>query len=79
MALVIALLLMGLLVLVVAPLRFPPPDPSPGGFVAVDGTLSGNAEAVAWQLYRGYLLPFEIVSLFLLVAMIGAVVLGRRD
>ena len=79
MAFVIALLLMGLLVLVVAPLRFPEPDPSPAGFVAADGVLAGNAEAVAWQLYRGYLLPFEIVSLFLLVAMIGAVVLGRRD
>jgi NADH-quinone oxidoreductase subunit J len=33
---------------------------------------------VAWMLYRDYLLPFEIASLFLLVAMIGAVVLGRR-
>jgi NADH-quinone oxidoreductase subunit J len=39
----------------------------------------GNTQAVAWVLYRDQLLPFEIASLFLLVAMIGAVVLGRRD
>ena len=34
--------------------------------------------AVAWLLFRDYLLPFEIASIFLLVAMIGAVVLGRK-
>ena len=50
----------------------------PGGLVTVDGEALGNSQAVAWVLYRDYLLPFEIASLFLLVAMIGAVVLGRR-
>ncbi len=30
-------------------------------------------------LYRDYLLPFEVASIFLLVAMIGAVVLGKRS
>ncbi len=40
--------------------------------------VKGNSEAVAWGLYRDYALPFEIASLFLLVAMIGAVVLGKR-
>ena len=44
----------------------------------VEGELLGNSEAVAWLLYREYLLPFEVASVFLLVAMIGAVVLGRR-
>jgi NADH-quinone oxidoreductase subunit J len=39
----------------------------------------GNSQAVAWNLYTKNLLPFEIASLFLLVAMIGAVVLGRRQ
>jgi NADH-quinone oxidoreductase subunit J len=34
---------------------------------------------VAWSLFRDYLLPFEIASVFLLVAMIGAVVLGKRS
>ena len=45
----------------------------------IDGESVGNTEAVGWLLYRDFLLPFEIASLFLLVAMIGAVVLGRRD
>jgi NADH-quinone oxidoreductase subunit J len=77
-ALAVAAILGGLLVLVFAPLRFPPPVPSPPGFVEAAGERVGNSQAVAWELYRTYLLPFEIVSLFLLVAMIGAVVLGRR-
>jgi NADH-quinone oxidoreductase subunit J len=40
--------------------------------------VAGNTEAVSWVLYRDYLLPFEVASIFLLVAMIGAVVLGKR-
>ena len=40
---------------------------------------AGNSQAVAWNLYTENLLPFEIASVFLLVAMIGAVVLGRRQ
>lgn len=39
----------------------------------------GNSESVALGLYRDTLLPFEIASVFLLVAMIGAVVLGKRS
>lgn len=38
-----------------------------------------NAEAVAMALYSDYLVPFEVVSLFLLVAMIGAIVIGKRE
>ena len=41
--------------------------------------LFGNTQAVAWNLYTQHLLPFEIASIFLLIAMIGAVVLGRRQ
>lgn len=44
----------------------------------VTEVVSGNSQAVAWGLYRDYLLPFEVASVFLLVAMIGAVVLGKR-
>ena len=36
----------------------------------------GNTEAVGMELYRDYLLPFEVVSIVLLVAMIGAIVMG---
>ena len=38
----------------------------------------GNIEAVGMELYQRYLLPFEIASVLLLVAMIGAVVLARK-
>ena len=38
-----------------------------------------NSEAVAMALYNKYLVPFEVASLFLLVAMIGAIVIGKRE
>jgi NADH-quinone oxidoreductase subunit J len=38
----------------------------------------GNTEAVGSVLYTTYLVPFEVVSVVLLVAMIGAIVFGRR-
>ena len=38
-----------------------------------------NAEAVAMSLYTDYLVPFEVASLFLLVAMVGAIVIGKRE
>jgi len=41
--------------------------------------VEGNSEAIAMVLYRDYLVPFEIASLFLLVAMIGAIVIGKRE
>jgi NADH-quinone oxidoreductase subunit J len=52
---------------------------NPDAFRTVAGRVLGNTQAVAWGLYRGYLLPFEIASVFLLVAIVGAVVLGRRS
>jgi NADH-quinone oxidoreductase subunit J len=39
----------------------------------------GNSEAVGMALYQEYLVPFEVASLFLLVAMIGAIVIGKRE
>jgi NADH-quinone oxidoreductase subunit J len=38
-----------------------------------------NSEAVGMVLYQDYLVPFEVISLFLLVAMIGAIVIGKRE
>jgi NADH-quinone oxidoreductase subunit J len=37
-----------------------------------------NTEAVGQALFGRYMLPFEIASILLLVAMIGAVVMGKR-
>jgi NADH-quinone oxidoreductase subunit J len=37
-----------------------------------------NTEAIADALFSKYMLPFEIASILLLVAMIGAVVMAKR-
>jgi NADH-quinone oxidoreductase subunit J len=58
--------------------KLPDVPANPDAFRMVRGKIAGNTEAVAWELFRDYLLPFEIASVFLLVAMIGAVVLGKR-
>jgi NADH-quinone oxidoreductase subunit J len=59
--------------------KLPDIPANPDAFRMVRGKVAGNTEAVAWSLFRDYLLPFEIASIFLLVAMIGAVVLGKRS
>ena len=41
--------------------------------------VTGNTEQVGWLLYTNYLIPFEIASMLLLVAMIGAVVIARKE
>ncbi|MBI4463643.1 MAG: NADH-quinone oxidoreductase subunit J [Acidobacteria bacterium] len=41
--------------------------------------LQPNTQLIAMALYRDYLLPFEIASVLLLVAIIGAVVMAKRD
>lgn len=59
--------------------KVPAADPKALSTTVIDGaTVLGNTQAVGWMLYRDYFLPFEIASVFLLVAMIGAVVLGKR-
>lgn len=49
------------------------------GRSSVKRTVVGNSEAVGQLLYTEYLVPFEVASLFLLVAMIGAIVIGKRE
>ena len=46
---------------------------------APSGPVPGNTEQVGWLLYTSYLIPFEIASMLLLVAMIGAIVLAKRE
>jgi NADH-quinone oxidoreductase subunit J len=41
-------------------------------------SVGGNTEQLGWLLYTNYLIPFEVASMLLLVAMIGAIVLARR-
>ncbi len=40
--------------------------------------VSCNTEQLGWVLYTSYLIPFEVASMLLLVAMIGAIVLAKR-
>ncbi|MCL4402183.1 MAG: NADH-quinone oxidoreductase subunit J [Acidobacteria bacterium] len=46
---------------------------APGGPVA-----PGNVEAIADALFSEYLLPFELASLLLLVAVVGSVVMAKK-
>ena len=39
----------------------------------------GNTEALGDVLYSTYLFPFEVASLILLVAMVGAIILAKKD
>ena len=51
-----------------------------GGPQIMSGTESfGNPRAVAQLLFRDYLLPFEVTSILILIAILGAVVLARRE
>src|SRR2546422_6447235 len=45
----------------------------------VGGTLEGATAPLGKTLFTQYLLPFEIVSVVLLVAMIGVILLSKRD
>ena len=38
-----------------------------------------NTEQLGWVLYTEYLIPFEVASMLLLVAMIGAIVLAKKN
>jgi NADH-quinone oxidoreductase subunit J len=51
------------------------------GLAVSDGrsVVEGNTEAIGDALYSTYLFPFEVASLILLVAMIGAIILAKRD
>ena len=55
--------------------RAQPAPPVASGALPV----GGNTEQVGWLLYTNYLIPFEIASMLLLVAMIGAIVLAKRE
>ncbi|BCR06910.1 NADH dehydrogenase subunit J [Desulfuromonas versatilis] len=57
-----------------------------GGATGAQGSLAediaatgGHTEAIGKALFTDFLLPFEITSILLLVAIIGAVVLAKRE
>jgi NADH-quinone oxidoreductase subunit J len=42
------------------------------------GNTAGNTQQIADRLFSGYLLPFEIASILLLVAVVGSVVMAKK-
>jgi NADH-quinone oxidoreductase subunit J len=46
--------------------------------VAATPANMGNTQQVALALYQNYMLPVEIASILLLVAMVGAVIMAKR-
>jgi NADH-quinone oxidoreductase subunit J len=71
---VLSVLLLGLLLSVFAGQALGPASPGAGEVLRENG---GNLGAVAMSMFRFYLVPFELASILLLVAMVGAVVLAR--
>ena len=54
-------------------------EQSPPIVAAQASPVQGNIEELGWLLYTDYLIPFEVASVLLLVAMVGAIVLARRE
>ncbi len=50
-----------------------------GKFAEPVGTVENNVREVGKTLFTSYLFPFEVASVILLVAMIGAILLGRKE
>jgi NADH-quinone oxidoreductase subunit J len=50
-----------------------------GTSVHFGGFTGGTAQAVGRALFTTYLLPFEITSILVLIAIVGAIVLGRKE
>ena len=58
---------------------FAPDGERPGLARPAAEALGGNTETIGEVLYSTYLFPFEVASLILLVAMIGAIILAKKD
>lgn len=49
------------------------------GMSHLSANFPGDTESLGKLLFSNYVLPFEILSLLLLVAMVGAILLSKRD
>jgi len=49
------------------------------GNVKFDSFQGGTAEKIGYALFTDYLLPFEVTSVLILVAILGAIVLARKE
>jgi NADH-quinone oxidoreductase subunit J len=46
---------------------------------AVELPAPGNAERIGTELFRSWVLPFEVLSVLLLAALVGAIIVSRPD
>ena len=51
----------------------------PVGTTPASAPVDGSTAAIGTSLFHDYVLPFEVVSFLLLAALIGAIVLARKD
>ncbi|HEY7335500.1 MAG TPA: NADH-quinone oxidoreductase subunit J [Bryobacteraceae bacterium] len=51
----------------------------PSGDVRFGGFDGGSAQAIGVRLFTQYLLPFEVTSILILIAIVGAIVLARKE
>ena len=51
----------------------------PVGTTVASAPVDGSTGAIGTSLFSDYVLPFEVVSFLLLAALIGAIVLARKD
>ncbi len=49
------------------------------GYVKFGNYMGGSAESVGISLFTSYLLPFEVTSVLILIAIVGAIVLARKE
>ncbi len=49
------------------------------GYVKFGNFTGGSAKSVGLALFTDYLLPFEVTSVLILVAIVGAIVLARKE
>jgi NADH-quinone oxidoreductase subunit J len=49
------------------------------GYVKFGNFTGGSAQSVGYALFTDYLLPFEVTSVLILVAILGAIVLARKE
>ena len=50
-----------------------------GAVVHFGGFTGGSARDIGSALFTRYLLPFEVTSVLILIAIIGAIVLARKE
>jgi NADH-quinone oxidoreductase subunit J len=52
---------------------------SNAGYVKFGNFTGGSAQSIGYALFTDYLLPFEVTSVLILVAILGAIVLARKE